>query len=225
MMCWDVFSVGVSKRNPDVAKLPPYVFPVLHRITRTVYFCTVIDYLYYAPTSCGFYCMVVLLLRYIVLLCDGPTLVFLYQSVQCCCTTSQSFCCLLWCHHCCVLLLFAVKHQPYDTACLTGIIHFSFHLCLSWTQKFLFIWTAGTSFCGCTAWSCVWMPVTCKDLAPKASAPTRCAKLVKHSLLCWRSCPIVYHRTLQETAQHWSLLWFDLPSLLWKASTQYSFFA
>ena len=26
MMWWDVFSVGVSKGNPDVAKLPPYVF-------------------------------------------------------------------------------------------------------------------------------------------------------------------------------------------------------
>ncbi len=26
MMCWDVFSVGVTKGNPDVAKLPPYDF-------------------------------------------------------------------------------------------------------------------------------------------------------------------------------------------------------
>ena len=136
MMCWDVFSVGVSKCNLDVAKLPPYVSPLLHRTTRTVYFCTVIDYLNYAPTLCGFYCMVLLLLCYIVIL-HGPTLVSLYRSAQCFCTTTQLFCCLLWCHHRCVLSLFAVKHQPNNNACLTGIIHLGLHLFQSKTDVFV----------------------------------------------------------------------------------------
>ena len=45
--------------NPDVAKIPSTCFLYCTVVTVLLMFRTVFDYWYYAPTACGFYCMVV----------------------------------------------------------------------------------------------------------------------------------------------------------------------